>query len=140
MEPQVIFEDDDILVINKPAGMTVNKADTTRNEKTLQEWVEEYLHLPPAPQKQSITIDTDPRDVFLLRGGIVHRLDKETSGVLIIAKNPESFVELQRQFKERIVKKRYIALAHGDVTPNEGEINVPVGRLPWNRMRFGVLA
>ena len=73
------------------------------------------------------------------RSGIVHRLDKETSGALIVAKNSESFHSLQAQFKERKVGKRYIALSHGKVM-SEGEISVPVGRLPWNRKRFGVLA
>jgi 23S rRNA pseudouridine1911/1915/1917 synthase len=57
-----------------------------------------------------------------------------------VAKNVDSFINLQSQFKERIVKKTYIALAHGALIPPEGEINVPVGRLPWNRKRFGVLA
>jgi 23S rRNA pseudouridine1911/1915/1917 synthase len=66
-------------------------------------------------------------------------LDKETSGVLVIAKNPSSFVKLQEQFKERTVKKTYQALAHGRLTPRKGEIKVPVGRLPWNRSRFGIM-
>lgn len=70
---------------------------------------------------------------------MVHRIDKETSGVLIIAKNPEAFSELQRQFKEREVAKKYLALAHGKVVPEEGSITAAVGRLPWNRERFGVL-
>ena len=77
---------------------------------------------------------------FYNRSGIVHRLDKETSGILLATKTPESFVELQRQFKERIVKKTYLALAHGRIVPESGEISVPVGRLPWNRKRFGVIA
>lgn len=76
---------------------------------------------------------------FYKRGGVVHRLDKETSGILIIAKNEESFVNLQRQFKQGQVKKTYIALCHGEIKPSEGEINIPIGRLPWNRIRFGVL-
>jgi 23S rRNA pseudouridine1911/1915/1917 synthase len=130
----VIFEDDDILVINKPAGITVNKADTTVGEQTVQDWSEEYMHL--ADKDWQIEEGND----FLNRGGIVHRLDKETSGILLLAKTPAAFVELQRQFKERIVKKTYRALAHGKVVPEVGEINVPVGRLPWNRRQFGVVA
>jgi len=73
------------------------------------------------------------------RAGIVHRIDKETSGILLIAKTPEAFRELQRQFKEREVKKTYLALVHGKLVPEEGEINAPVGRLPWNTERFGVV-
>ncbi|MDE2590184.1 MAG: RluA family pseudouridine synthase, partial [Patescibacteria group bacterium] len=79
-------------------------------------------------------------DEFYSRGGIVHRLDKETSGVLVVAKNPESFGKLKEQFMTRTTEKVYQALAHGKITPPEGEINAPVGRLPFNRMHFGVIA
>ena len=75
---------------------------------------------------------------FCSRAGIVHRIDKETSGILLIAKTPTAFAELQRQFKDHEVKKTYLALVHGNVA-QEGEINAPVGRLPWNRERFGVV-
>ena len=120
-----IFEDDDILVISKPAGMIVNNADTSKNVETLQDWVEEnYRFLGDSE--------------FAKRSGIVHRLDKETSGLLIIAKNEESFINLQAQFKRGDVAKVYLALVHGKVTPESGEIFAPIGRLPWNRMRFGV--
>lgn len=134
----IIFEDEDILVVNKPAGITVNRSDTTRHETTLQDWIESKLKInPPAGgEKLKIEQGTD----FYNRGGIVHRLDKETSGVIIVAKNPSSFTQLQKQFKERTVKKVYTALVHGRVEPEDGEIRVPVGRLPWNRKRFGVLA
>lgn len=130
----IVFEDDDMLVISKPSGITVNKADTTKGEITVQDWAEEKLQIGIK------TWDIDAGNDFVNRGGIVHRLDKETSGILLIAKNPQAFSELQRQFKERIIKKTYIALAHGKVTPAEGDIRVPVGRLPWNRKQFGVVA
>jgi 23S rRNA pseudouridine1911/1915/1917 synthase len=83
--------------------------------------------------------DEDSSD-FRSRSGLVHRLDKETSGVLILAKNEEVFLQMQAQFKNREVSKTYKALAHGRVSPPTGEINVPVGRLPWNRRQFGVVA
>ncbi len=134
MEPKIIFEDDSILVLDKPAGMIVNKADTTKGERTLQDWLERKFQI------SNFKFQIDKESDFYKRAGIVHRLDKETSGVLLVAKTPEAFVQLQRQFKERIVKKTYLALAHGKIEPEEGEINVPVGRLPWNRMRFGVVA
>ncbi len=130
MTPQIIFEDDYLLVVDKPAGMVVNKAETTRAGETVQEWVEKYLKL-----KAPISNDND----FYNRAGIVHRTDKETSGLLLIAKTPEAFANLQAQFKNRQVKKKYLALVHGKVIPEEGEINAPVGRLPWNRERFGVM-
>ena len=69
----------------------------------------------------------------------MHRLDKETSGLLVVAKTINAFENLQSQFKERKVKKTYIALAHGEIEPKEGEITASVGRLPWRRERFGVL-
>ncbi len=133
MIPLILLEDTDILVISKPAGMIVNKADTTTGEVTVQEWAEEYLQM-----KSGALIHK--RDDFYDRGGIVHRLDKETSGVLLIAKTPTALHELQSQFKNRTVQKTYTALVHGILTPKDGEINVPVGRLDWNRKRFGVVA
>lgn len=140
MTPKIIFEDDFILVIDKPAGMIVNKADTTIGQSTVQEWVEGYVKVARIPQASQVPQGESPRDTFYERAGIVHRLDKETSGILVIAKTPDAFLELQRQFKERIVKKTYLALAHGKVVPTDGIINVPVGRLSWNRKRFGVVA
>jgi len=134
MEPGIIFEDSEILVLDKPSGMIVNASDTTAGEKTVQEWAETKVK----SQKSKVKIDEESD--FYKRAGIVHRLDKETSGILLVAKNVESFENLQRQFKERRVKKTYIALVHGKVEPTEGEINVAVGRLPWNRKRFGVIA
>lgn len=131
MEPKIIFEDEALLVVDKPAGMTVNRAETTKGEVTVQDWLEE---------KFKITSQNLKFTDFYSRAGIVHRLDKETSGLLLVAKTPEAFISLQQQFKERTVKKTYLALVHGEVKPGEGEIRVPVGRLPWNRKRFGVIA
>ncbi len=131
MQPNIIFEDDSIIVIDKPAGMIVNRADTTRAYLTVQEWVEKKIG-------DALKVKEEESE-FQNRGGIVHRLDKETSGILIIAKDEESFTKLQAQFKSREVKKTYIALVHGDLVPGEGEVNVPIGRLPWNRTKFGYL-
>ena len=120
MNIPVIYEEENLIVINKPPALVVNRAESVKGP-TVQDWTEKEL---------KITVE---------RGGIVHRIDKETSGILLIAKTPEAFVELQRQFKERLVKKTYLALVHGKVTPPEGEIRAPVGRLPWNRERFGIV-
>ena len=147
MGPRVIFEDREILVLEKPSGMIVNRSNTTVGEKTVQEWVETHLVIPnlfrdPGSDEmlKRVQHDTLEGSDFYKRSGIVHRLDKETSGILLVAKSPEAFENLQKQFKERKVKKTYIALVHGKIKSKEGEINVPVGRLPWNRKRFGVLA
>jgi len=117
---KIIYEDDNILVLDKPSGITVNKSETTKGD-TLQDWLEQEF------------------EIEVERSGIVHRIDKETSGLLLVAKDTESFENLQKQFKERTVKKTYVALVHGKIL-SAGVVKVPVGRLPWNRKRFGVLA
>lgn len=127
----VVFEDDSLLVISKPAGIIVNRAESVKAE-TLQDWVENEFRM------KNIELRIDQGD-FFQRSGIVHRLDKDTSGLLIIAKNPASFLKLQAQFKERKIDKRYLTLVHGQVVPKAGEIRAAVGRLPWNRERFGIL-
>jgi len=131
---KIIYEDEDILVLNKPSGITVNKADTTKNEFTVQDYLEEKF------KNNSAYLTADKELDFYKRAGFVHRIDKETSGILVVAKNQQSFENLQTQFKDREVSKVYVALVHGHVDSPEGEISVPVGRLPWNRKRFGVLA
>lgn len=136
---KIIFEDDFILIIDKPAGITVNRADTTRNEITVQDWAEKKINLKMDPADEKPLPVGEYGNDFFKRGGVVHRIDKETSGVLVLAKDPASFLELQRQFKERIIEKTYIALSHGEIAPRIGEINVPVGRLEWSRMQFGVV-
>ncbi len=132
-QPKIIFQDEDIAIIDKPAGMIVNRADTVKNQLTVEEWAEGKI------KDQRLKIKDQSSD-FYKRNGVVHRLDKETSGLLIIAKNEESFLNLQSQFKQGEVKKAYVALCHGKIEPFEGEIDVPIGRLPWNRMRFGIIA
>jgi 23S rRNA pseudouridine1911/1915/1917 synthase len=133
-EIKIIYEDSDILVLDKPSGITVNRSDTTKGEETVQDWVENKFKV------QSLKFKVDEESDFYKRSGIVHRIDKETSGILLVAKTPQAFDDLQKQFKERTIKKTYLALVHGKVVPETGEISVPVGRLPWNRKKFGVLA
>jgi 23S rRNA pseudouridine1911/1915/1917 synthase len=140
MNIPILYEDEDLLVVDKPAGIVVNRAETTKNDTTVQDWAEGYIGI--EYKVSGIKYgenDWNPEADFYQRGGIVHRLDKETSGALILAKTPQAFVHLQRQFHDRSVKKTYRALAHGVIMPSKGEINVPVGRLPWNRNRFGIL-
>lgn len=144
MDIPIIFEDDAILVINKPPGIIVNNADTVK-EPTVQDWAAIKLGLDPHPPKQPRVIVAkgeeriSTMEDFVGRAGIAHRIDKETSGILLIAKNLPAFIELQRQFKERIVKKTYLALVHGEVVPAEGDINAPIARLPWNKEHFGIV-
>lgn len=121
MDIPILFEDDALLAVNKPSGIVVNRAESVKKE-TVQDWVEKNYH---------IFIEN--------RAGIVHRIDKETSGILLIARTPAAFIELQRQFKERIIHKTYLAIVHGKLVPDIGEIRAPVARLPWNRERFGIV-
>lgn len=140
--PHILLEDKDMLAIEKPAGFVVNRSDTTKDTITIQDFIEKHLGLTPYYSTVPVPEGEfkSPEETFKERSGIVHRLDKETSGILLIAKTLPAFIELQRQFKERIVKKTYIALSHGNLLPKVGEINVPVGRLEFNRKRFGVVA
>ncbi len=123
--PKIIFENHQILVLDKPSGMVVNRAETTKKEQTIQDWLEKNFQFP---------IFNFPK----LRSGIVHRLDRKTSGLLLVAKTPKAFAYLQAQFKERRVEKKYFALVHGKVQPAKGVIRVPIGRNPFDRKKFGI--
>ncbi len=118
----VIFEDKDIIVINKPAGLVVHPA--AGNEKgTL---VNALLH----HCKDLSGIGGEARP------GIVHRLDKGTSGVMVVAKNDAAHAALSAQFKARGVEKRYVALVYGKVPKDEGTINIAIGRHATDRKRM----
>lgn len=152
MNLPILFEDDAMLAVNKPPGIVVNNAQSVKGE-TVQDWADDYLSFPrrresalseggSVPVKTGIMsgmTEYDHEKEFIDRAGIVHRIDKETSGILLIAKTVPSFIELQRQFKERIIHKTYLAIVHGALVPDIGEIRAPVGRLPWNRERFGIV-
>jgi 23S rRNA pseudouridine1911/1915/1917 synthase len=123
----IIYEDNDLAVINKPAGMTVHAgagaSDDVRNRGTL---VNALLH----HLKNLSAIGGE------LRPGIVHRLDKETSGLIIVAKNDEAHRKLSEQFSAREVKKHYIALVHGWVKKDAGTINQSISRDQLRRTRM----
>jgi 23S rRNA pseudouridine1911/1915/1917 synthase len=121
MEPRIIFEDEWLVVIDKPAGMVTNRSKTTRGE-TVQEWFESKLQSDKGTELQS--------SEFTDKGGVVHRLDKETSGVLVLAKTPQVYENLKSQFLERKVTKVYIALVHGQMPQEEGIISTPITRNP----------
>lgn len=110
----ILYEDDDVIVVNKPSGLLTHAKGGLSDEPTVAEIIR---------PKTSFATDTD-------RPGIVHRLDRDTSGLLIIAKNPESAAHLQRQFAERIAKKTYIAITDGKPKLNAAKIDLPIGRNP----------
>src|SRR6266404_1039171 len=115
--PTIIYEDDYILALNKPAGMDV---------EMLQAWVKDNF-------KFAIS------NSYELRNGLVHRLDKPTSGIILFAKTEDVFYAIQKQFADRTTEKVYEALVHGKVIPEEGTIKAKIGRLPWKRINFGVI-
>lgn len=136
IEPKIIYEDNDILIIDKPYGLVVNRAETVKKGSTLQDWIErKYSTFNPTIGGQSLK---DEDKDFNNRSGIVHRLDKDTSGVMIIAKNSTSFFNLQKQFKDRLVTKKYLTLVHGKVEPPVGDIKLPLARNPQDRQKFSV--
>lgn len=142
MDFPILYEDVYLLVINKPSGVVVNRAQSVHSE-TVQDFADAYLHLSPRParvkEKTAESIEKDIKEVFSDRSGVAHRIDKETSGCLLIAKTPEVLGLLLTKFRERDMKKTYLAIVHGKMEPKNGQINAPVGRLPWNTERFGIV-
>lgn len=120
---KVIFENDDVLVIDKPAGISVHGDGRTR-EYTIADWIlKEHPEIEEVGE--SLEIESDER---ILRPGIVHRLDKDTSGVMVVAKNHEAFRLLKGQFQDRKVSKSYRAIAIGNFKNDNGLIDKAIGR------------
>ncbi len=133
----IIFEDNALLVINKPAGLIVNRA-TSHHQISLQDLMVNYLHLPDIPTGTPPDATAPPAAVFAFRQGMVHRLDKDTSGVILWAKNPTALVALLQQFQAREVHKTYLCLVHGLLKTQQGRINLPLARKATNRQIMGV--
>ncbi len=118
MKIEILYEDENIVAINKPTGLVVH-SDGRTNEPTVVDWIlENYPEIKYVGENMG----------GIERPGIVHRLDRDTSGVLIIAKNQESFEHLKEQFKERLVEKKYNAFVYGKLKEKEGIIDRPIGR------------
>jgi len=122
----ILFEDAFLLVINKPAGLVVHPAPGHRSG-TL---VNGLLH--HCPDLAAFGGE--------IRPGIVHRLDKDTSGVMVVAKQPSTHEQLAAQFQNRTIRKTYLALVQGDVNPSQGEIHLPIGRHPTARKQMSTVS
>ena len=136
LKVNIIFENDDFLVIDKPYGLVVNRSESQK-DLTLQDWLEDrynFKSMPITPNPES-----EYENEFLKRSGIVHRLDKETSGVLLCAKNEKSFIFFQNKFKTREVLKKYLAITYGKVPDERFEIDAPIKRDPRNRFKYAVV-
>lgn len=128
MDIPILFDNEELLVINKPAGLVVHPDGKTK-EPTLVDWIlENYPNIAEVGEPW-IT----PQGKQIPRPGIVHRLDKETSGVLIIAKTQETFLHLKQQFQEHLVTKIYNAFVYGVMKNDSGVIDRPIGK---NRTDF----
>ena len=121
----IIYEDDDIIVVNKPKGMVVHPANGNPDGTLVNAIM--------AICKNSLSGIGGK-----IRPGIVHRLDKDTSGIIIVAKNDKSHINLSKQIKDRKMKKIYIALVKGVVNENEATIDMPIGRSTKDRKKMAV--
>ena len=126
MDLDIVYEDDDLLVINKPSGLVVHPA-PGHYQDTLVNGLLAYSN------KLS-----DINGEF--RPGIVHRIDKDTSGLLVVCKNNESHEELANQLSDKTLFRQYLAIVHGEIEEDEGEIIAPIGRDPRDRVKMAVVA
>lgn len=122
---EIVYDDNDIIVINKPKGIVVHPANGNPDGTIVNAIM-------------NICKDSLSGIGGELRPGIVHRLDKDTSGLLIIAKNDKAHINMSEQIKDRKVKKTYIALVRGVVKENEATINMPIGRSTKDRKKMAV--
>ncbi len=123
---KVVYEDEDLLVVNKEAGMVVHPAPGHTNDTLVNALLARY------PQLQTIGSEDRP--------GIVHRLDKDTSGLLLVAKNLHTQAALIEQMKRHEIEKRYLALVEGVVALDAGSIDAPIGRDARNRQQMTITA
>ncbi len=121
----ILYEDDEVVVINKPVGLVIHPDGRTK-EYTLVDWVHEHYPTVADAQVGEPIVLTSGETIE--KPGIVHRIDRETSAVLIIAKTKESFLNLKSQFQARTIKKNYKTLVHGFFKDTKGVIDKPIGR------------
>ena len=122
---EVLYEDDDIIIVNKPKGMVVHPANGNPDGTLVNALM-------------SICKDSLSGIGGKIRPGIVHRLDKDTSGVLIVAKNDKAHINMSEQIKNHQVEKTYIALTRGSVKENTATINMPIGRSTKDRKKMAI--
>lgn len=124
MDLDIVYEDDDVIVVNKPQGMVVHPA-PGHDHGTLVNGL--LAHTPLA------TINGE------LRPGIVHRIDKDTSGLLMVAKNDQALVSLSKQLKDKTNQRKYWAIVHGNIKEDTGTINAPIGRSKKDRKKMAII-
>ncbi|MAZ29760.1 RNA pseudouridine synthase [bacterium] len=123
LEPTVLFEDSDVLVIDKPVGIAVH-GDGQPSAPTVVDWL-----LGRAPEARGVgEPQTNQAGEAIERSGVVHRLDRDTSGVMVLAKTPAAYEHLKQQFHDRLAKKEYRALVYGHLNERWGTVDRPIGR------------
>lgn len=120
-EPEIIYEDNEILVLSKPSGLLVHD-DGRSKEETLADWI-----LKHRPGIQTVGEPAKINGKLIARPGIVHRLDRDTSGVMVVAKTDASFTRLKRAFAKQKIKKQYIAIVYGNIKKDRVIIDTPIG-------------
>ena len=155
---QILYEDENMVCINKPAGLIVH-ADGRKGEESVVDWM--LVHYPEAKDvgepkdwnieeriknQENASIPNSkfliPNSTPALRAGVVHRLDRDTSGVMVLAKNQKAFLHLKKQFQEREIEKIYHAFVYGVMKKDEGTIDRPIARSRkdfrlWSAQRGG---
>lgn len=122
--PNIIFENDHIVVLDKPSGMLVHESEEESSKNTVVAWF-----LSRCPEAREVgEPGRAPSGKALLRSGVVHRLDRETSGIMVMAKTQEAFEHLKHQFQSRSIYKEYRAFVYGTMTESWGVIDRPIGR------------
>lgn len=123
MNIPIVYENTDVLVVDKPSGLVVHSDGKTEQE-TLTDWAVSYY--PGMKEVGEPLVLANGKEI--LRPGIVHRLDRETSGVLLLAKNQDTYLHVKDQFKSRLVEKKYRAFLYGELKEERGVINRPIAR------------
>jgi len=137
MDIPILYEDKDVLVINKPAGLIVHD-DGRTEEPTLVDWIlKKYPKIKNVGESSELS-----NGETIIRPGIIHRLDRDTSGALVVAKNQKTFLHLKEQFQERKIEKNYRVFVYGEMKLNEGIIDRPITRSRsdfrlWSAQRGG---
>lgn len=133
MEPTVIYEDENLVVLNKPAGLIMH-SDGRTEEPSVADWL-----LARYPGSETIGEPwTSPQGEVIARPGIVHRLDRGTSGVIVVAKNQETYLFLKEQFQSRTANKKYRAFVYGQPKEDGGTIEAEIVRIRSTPPRWGV--
>lgn len=128
MNPQIVYQDNDIIVINKPSGLITHQKNIEDKQPSVVGWVIEKY-----PELKDIGEPFIASGAEVPRAGIVHRLDKDTSGLLLVAKTNEAFSYFKDLFQTRKIKKHYLALVHGKLKESKGTISSPLGRIGLKR-------